>query len=160
VSRGVKRPAGSIRGSNERGAGPTAACKSRHGWGTERVHAPVCTDEPLQAVSGFRPRSRGGHPGSVCCMSPFDLAVAGVLVASLGGGLVRIARGPSRGDRMLAAQLFGTTGVAVLLVVATGTGLPVLRDVALVFTVLATVNAAVFVRHGSREAPREAEREP
>jgi multicomponent Na+:H+ antiporter subunit F len=92
-------------------------------------------------------------------MSPFDLAVAGVLVVSLVGGLVRIARGPSRGDRMLAAQLFGTTGVAVLLVLADAAGAPSLRDVALVFTVLATVNAAVFVRHGSRQSPQEAEPE-
>jgi multicomponent Na+:H+ antiporter subunit F len=83
-------------------------------------------------------------------MSPFELAVAAALVASLAGGLVRIVRGPSRGDRMLAAQLFGTTGVAILLVIAEVVATPALRDVALVFTVLATVNAAVFVRHGSR----------
>lgn len=37
-----------------------------------------------------------------------------------GAGLVRIARGPTPADRMLAAQLFGTTGVAVLLLLAQG----------------------------------------
>jgi multicomponent Na+:H+ antiporter subunit F len=89
-------------------------------------------------------------------MSPFDLLVAAALVASLSGGLVRIVRGPTRGDRMLAAQLFGTTGVAVLLVLAEAMDAASLRDVALVFTVLATVNAAVFVRHGSRRRSREA----
>jgi multicomponent Na+:H+ antiporter subunit F len=85
-------------------------------------------------------------------MDPLVPAVAILFVAGLAGGLVRIVRGPSREDRMLAAQLFGTTGVAVLLLLAETTGQASLRDVALVFTVLATVNAAVFVRHGRRRA--------
>jgi multicomponent Na+:H+ antiporter subunit F len=85
-------------------------------------------------------------------MDPLVPAVAVLFVAGLVGGLLRIVRGPSREDRMLAAQLFGTTGVAVLLLLAETTGQASLRDVALVFTVLATVNAAVFVRHGRRRA--------
>jgi multicomponent Na+:H+ antiporter subunit F len=74
------------------------------------------------------------------------VALAGFLLLTLLGGLVRILRGPTRGDRMLAAQLFGTTGVAILLVLAEALQAPALRDVALAFVLLALVNTAVFVR--------------
>ncbi len=80
-------------------------------------------------------------------MNAFYFGVALALLLTLVGGMVRILRGPQRGDRMLAAQLFGTTGVAILLVLAQAIATPALRDVALVFTVLAVVNAVVFVRH-------------
>jgi multicomponent Na+:H+ antiporter subunit F len=76
----------------------------------------------------------------------FLFTIAIVLLLTLAGGLARIVRGPARGDRMLAAQLFGTTGVAILLVLAEAMGRPPLRDVALVFALLAVVNTAVFVR--------------
>jgi multicomponent Na+:H+ antiporter subunit F len=82
------------------------------------------------------------------------LGVTVVLLASLLGGLVRIVRGPTRADRMLAAQLFGTTGVAILLVLAQATGTPSLRDVALVFALLAALNVAVFVRAAERDRVR------
>lgn len=84
-------------------------------------------------------------------MSAFLIAFAAFLLATLAGGLVRILRGPSRADRMLAAQLFGTTGVATVLVLAEGLHVAALRDVALVFSVLAAVNAVVFARGGSPE---------
>jgi multicomponent Na+:H+ antiporter subunit F len=74
------------------------------------------------------------------------LAIAGFLLLTLLGGLARILNGPTRGDRILAAQLFGTTGVAILLVLAEAVQVPALRDVALAFVLLALVNTAVFVR--------------
>jgi multicomponent Na+:H+ antiporter subunit F len=80
-------------------------------------------------------------------MTTFYHAFALFLLLTLVGGLVRILRGPTRADRMLAAQLFGTTGVAVLLVLAEAGGRPALRDTALVFALLAVVNSVVFVRH-------------
>lgn len=46
------------------------------------------------------------------------------LVLNLAAGLVRVARGPSASDRMLAALLFGSTTVAVLLLLAEWTGQP------------------------------------
>lgn len=82
-------------------------------------------------------------------MRTIHVLLAIVLLLTLVGGLVRILRGPAAADRMLAAQLFGTTGVAVLLVLAEGLALGSLRDVALVFSLLAAVNAVVFV-HGGR----------
>jgi multicomponent Na+:H+ antiporter subunit F len=75
------------------------------------------------------------------------LLVALFLALTLVGGLVRVVRGPTPADRMLAAQLFGTTGVAILVVLGAAVD-PVLVDVALVFAVLAALNAAVFVRLG------------
>jgi len=79
-------------------------------------------------------------------MDRFFVGLAVFLLLNLVGGLVRILRGPGRGDRMVAAQLFGTTGVAVLLVLAEAAARPALRDVALVFALLAVVNTVVFVR--------------
>lgn len=58
----------------------------------------------------------------------------------------RVLRGPTAADRMLAAQLFGTTAVAVLLLLAETSGVAALRDVALVFALLAAVTAVAFVR--------------
>jgi multicomponent Na+:H+ antiporter subunit F len=78
------------------------------------------------------------------------LAVAAFLLLTLVGGLARILRGPTRGDRMLSAQLFGTTGVAILLLLAEALDRPALRDVALAFVLLAVVNAAMFVQAPAR----------
>lgn len=68
------------------------------------------------------------------------------LVANLALGCLRILRGPSLADRMLAAQLFGTTGVALLLVLAQTQQMPALRDVALVVVLLALLAVVVFAR--------------
>ncbi len=74
------------------------------------------------------------------------LALVLFLLLSLGAGMWRILRGPTAADRMLAAQLFGTTAVAVLLLLAQAYGNGALRDVALVFALLATVTTVAFVR--------------
>ncbi|WP_405235026.1 monovalent cation/H+ antiporter complex subunit F [Lentisalinibacter orientalis] len=74
------------------------------------------------------------------------LAIAAFLLLNLAAGLWRVMRGPTAADRMLAAQLFGTTAVATLLLLAEGTQQPALRDVALVFALLAAVAAVAFVQ--------------
>lgn len=66
-------------------------------------------------------------------------SAAAFLLATLLLGLVRVFRGPSTGDRMLAAQLIGTTGVGVLLLLWPVLGIPALVDVALVLALLAVV---------------------
>lgn len=83
-----------------------------------------------------------------------SLALALVLLITLAAGLWRILRGPTPADRMLAAQLFGTTAVAVLLLLAEASGRPAVRDVALVFALLAAVTMVAFVRR-SWTADRE-----
>lgn len=60
-------------------------------------------------------------------------------------GLLRVLRGPTTADRMLAAQLIGTSGVAILLIMAVGTGTPALFDVALVFALLAAIALTTLV---------------
>ena len=79
-------------------------------------------------------------------MQALYLALALFLLLNLGAGMWRILRGPTAADRMLAAQLFGTTAVAVLLLLAQAYGNAALRDVALVFALLAAVTAVAFVR--------------
>jgi multicomponent Na+:H+ antiporter subunit F len=79
-------------------------------------------------------------------MSMLLTGVAGFLLANLAAGLWRVMRGPTAADRMLAAQLFGTTAVAVLLLLAEGMGEPSFRDIALVFALLAAVAAVAFVQ--------------
>jgi multicomponent Na+:H+ antiporter subunit F len=78
-------------------------------------------------------------------MSAIYHALALFLLLNLIGGFIRIIRGPTAADRMIAAQLFGTTGVAILLSLSAATGSSGLRDTALVFALLAVVNTAVFV---------------
>lgn len=71
-----------------------------------------------------------------------------VILATVSGGLVRVLRGPTAFDRMLAAQLFGTGGVAVVLLLAYAMELRHLLDVALVLVLLAAVASVAFVRLG------------
>ena len=78
-------------------------------------------------------------------MPEWYAGLAGFLVLNIAAGLVRILRGPTRADSMLAAQLFGTTGVAILLLLAPALGMAALYDVALVFALLAAVATVAFV---------------
>lgn len=79
-------------------------------------------------------------------MQAFYLTLALFLLLNLGAGMWRVLGGPTSADRMLAAQLFGTTAVAVLLLLAQATASAAVRDVALVFALLAAVTAVAFVR--------------
>lgn len=79
-------------------------------------------------------------------MNALLLGLASFLLLNLAAGLWRVMRGPTAADRMLAAQLFGTTAVAVLLLLAEGMQRPALRDIALVFALLAAVAAVAFVQ--------------
>ena len=90
-------------------------------------------------------------------METLYLAVAVFLMLNIAAGLLRILRGPTSADRMLAAQLFGTTGVATLLLLAEAQGLPPLRDVALVFALLAALATVAFVK---RVGYRDTEESP
>lgn len=84
-------------------------------------------------------------------------ALATVLLAQVLFGLWRVLRGPSPPDRMSAGQLFGTMGVAVLLLLAEATDQPALQDTALVFALLGALAAVAFV---ARIWPRTVERGP
>ncbi|MDY0340125.1 MAG: monovalent cation/H+ antiporter complex subunit F [Coriobacteriia bacterium] len=61
-------------------------------------------------------------------------------------GLYRIERGPTGADRMLSSMLFGTSGVALTLVLSAIEEIPSLLDMALVFAVLASISTVAFVK--------------
>jgi multicomponent Na+:H+ antiporter subunit F len=79
-------------------------------------------------------------------MTDFLLAAAGVVLAMVGLGLIRILWGPGDADRIMAAQLLGTGGIAVLLLMAQATGMSGVVDVALVLALLAAFVSVAFVR--------------
>lgn len=74
------------------------------------------------------------------------LAIALVLLVTMAAGLVRVIIGPSPADRMMAAQLIGTSGIGVLLLLSATLGIPALIDVGLIFALLAAVSVAAFTR--------------
>lgn len=71
--------------------------------------------------------------------------VAVGVLASLAGALFRVWRGPGRADRMMGAQLAGTGGVAVLMLLAPVEGRGAL-DVALILALFAALAAVGFVK--------------
>lgn len=79
-------------------------------------------------------------------MSEFYILVASILLITMLLGLIRVMRGPSLVDRMLAAQLSGTSSVGILLLFAVAFEQSALRDVALVFALLAAISSLAFVR--------------
>jgi multicomponent Na+:H+ antiporter subunit F len=78
-------------------------------------------------------------------MVEFLLAAAAFLLTMVALGLIRILRGPSIADRIMAAQLLGTGGIATLLLIAAATGVPAATDVALSLALLAAFASIAFV---------------
>ena len=81
-------------------------------------------------------------------MTEFLTAAVGFILAMLALGLVSILRGPGDADRMMAAQLIGTGGIATLLLLGTVANLPAAIDVALTLALLATFASIAFVKKG------------
>ena len=79
-------------------------------------------------------------------MSWMHTIFALILLPVVATGMFRILRGPTAADRMMTAQLFGTCGVAILLLLSAGMNAPVLLDIALVFALLAALATITFVR--------------
>lgn len=73
------------------------------------------------------------------------LAAIAVL-AAVAVGLVRVLRGPSRLDRMMAVQLLGSGGVAVLALLAVANGTAAILDVALTLALLAAFASVALAR--------------
>lgn len=73
------------------------------------------------------------------------LVAAGIILMTVGVGLARILRGPENVDRTMAAQLLGTGGIAILLLVAAATGVRGAEDVALGLALLAAFASVAFV---------------
>jgi multicomponent Na+:H+ antiporter subunit F len=83
-------------------------------------------------------------------VADFLLAAAGFVLATVAVGLVRILWGPGDDDRIMAAQLLGTGGIAVLLLLGQVVSLPAAVDVALILALLAAFVSVAFVRGTTR----------
>jgi multicomponent Na+:H+ antiporter subunit F len=92
-------------------------------------------------------------------MPEFLLSAAAVVLASVALGLVRVVVGPGRADRMMAAQLAGSGGIAVLLLLGRATDAQGAVDVALVLALLATFAALVFAGDATPAEDRAEERD-
>ena len=92
-------------------------------------------------------------------MNAIYIAVSIFLLFTLAGGLMRVLRGPAPADRMLATQLLGTTGVAILLLLSEAQSEPALRDAALMLAMLAVLVVVAFVRRASTRG-RNRQRRP
>lgn len=92
-------------------------------------------------------------------MSTWYFLVATGLLLTIAGALWRVWRGPDQADRMMAAQLVGTSGVGVILLLAAIADDWAMLDVALVLALLAALAAIAFVKstHGEGEGDPEDE---
>jgi len=84
-------------------------------------------------------------------MAELLLAAAALVLATVAVGLVRVLRGPTDADRMMAVQLLGTGGAGVLLLVAAATAKPAVVDVALVLALVAAFASAAFAAETGSE---------
>jgi multicomponent Na+:H+ antiporter subunit F len=83
-------------------------------------------------------------------MADFLFSAAGFVLAMVALGLVRILWGPDDADRILAAQLLGTGGIAALLLLSKATGVSAATDVALTLALLAAFITVAFVKGATR----------
>jgi multicomponent Na+:H+ antiporter subunit F len=79
-------------------------------------------------------------------MAEFLGAASGFVLLMVALGLIRILRGPGDADRVMAAQLLGTGGIAALLLLGAATAEPAIADVALTLALLAAFAAIAFVK--------------
>jgi len=79
-------------------------------------------------------------------MREFLLFAALFVLATVAVGLLRLLYGPAGTDRVMSAQLLGTGGIAVLLLLGAADEMPSSIDVALTLAVLAAFVSAAFVK--------------
>lgn len=77
-------------------------------------------------------------------MTEFLLAIAAIILLAVLAGLARILRGPADADRMMAVQLVGSGGIAILLLLAIATGEASAIDVALCLALVAAFASVAF----------------
>ena len=93
-------------------------------------------------------------------MAEFLLGAALFVLGTVALGLARILRGPEDADRMMAAQLLGTGGVASLLLLGVANGVNAVGDLALLLALLAAFASVAFVTGAKRPQPTTPIREP
>ena len=78
-------------------------------------------------------------------MTDFYPVLVLLLLFNIVVGMVRILRGPTAADRMLAAEMFATSAVVIVLLMAVVSDNLALVDVALIFALLAALASVTFV---------------
>ena len=86
-------------------------------------------------------------------MDEFLFGAAAFILAMVALGLVRVLRGPADADRMMAAQLLGTGGIAAVLLLGAATGERATIDVALTLALLAAFASFAFVKAKTTPEP-------
>lgn len=89
-------------------------------------------------------------------MAEFLLGAALFVLAMVALGLARVVRGPGDAERMMAAQLLGTGGIAVALLVSAATGGGATVDVALTLALLAAFASVGFYKSATGAPPDDA----
>lgn len=89
-------------------------------------------------------------------MNAFLLSAAGLILLAVAVGLVRVLRGPTTADRMMAAQLLGAGGIGGMLLLANAAEVPAVVDVAMVLVVVAGFAGIAFTRGGKKPQQRNA----
>jgi len=84
-------------------------------------------------------------------MADFLHSAAAFVVLMVALGLVRVARGPGRADRMMAAQLLGSGAVGALLLFGAASGDSAVFDVALTLALLSAFASIAFVKFAMRQ---------
>jgi multicomponent Na+:H+ antiporter subunit F len=79
-------------------------------------------------------------------MDGFFIIVIVFLLLNIALGLIRVWRGPTVADRLLTTQMFGTTGMAILLVLTGYSKELTLLNVAITFNVLAILLVICLVQ--------------
>jgi len=92
-------------------------------------------------------------------MTEFLLGASAFVLLTVAVGLVCILRGPDDVDRMMSVQLFGTAGIAALLLLGAAIGAAAVVDLALILAVLAAFAAIAFVKAGTHMASESDEAE-
>ena len=90
-------------------------------------------------------------------MAEFLLGAAVIVLAVVALGLARVLRGPTEADRLMAAQLLGTGGMAVMALIAAATNTSAVVDVALVLALLAAFVTAAFATTATAGSGTDAE---
>jgi len=85
-------------------------------------------------------------------MPEFLLGTAAFILAMVALGLVRVLRGPTDVDRLMATQLLGTGGIAALLLLGAATRVSATVDVALTLALLDAFATFAFVKAQSAQA--------
>jgi multicomponent Na+:H+ antiporter subunit F len=90
-------------------------------------------------------------------MADFLLSAAAFIVLMVAVGLVRVALGPGRAERMMAAQLLGSGAIGALLLFGAASGDRAMFDVALTLALLSAFASIAFVKFALRQDQKVAD---